>query len=79
MSKRRQPWVKSDMPRDSEHLEGASSRYAARVKPDPHGGFEWSVWIGPPGRRVLHAADSVKTRAAAKKRAAQYLNAVDRR
>lgn len=29
-------------------------------------GFEWTIWIGPKGKRVLHNRGETKTRAGAK-------------
>ena len=62
-------WKKSDQPLDSEHLD--AENVGARVKPGAHyGDYEWSIWVGPPGRRVMSQRGTVKSRASAK-RAAQ--------
>ncbi len=67
-------WKKSDQPYMSEHLDVGNA--SARVKPtSTYSGadYEWTVWIGPPGRRVLHQSGEVRTRAAAKRIAQQKL------
>lgn len=61
-------WYDSDMPLGSKFLE--LDRCSGRVQPRSIGsGYEWTSWIGPGGRRVLHGQGFVKTIAAAKKAA----------
>lgn len=69
-------WKKSDQPYMSEHFDVGQA--SARVKPtSTYGGanYEWTIWIGPPGRRVLHQSGETKTRAGAKRIAQQRLAA----
>lgn len=69
-------WKKSDQPYMSEHLD--AGRASARVKPtSTYSGadYEWTIWIGPPGRRVLHQSGETRTRAGAKRIAQQKLAA----
>lgn len=68
-------WKKSDRPYNSEHLD--ADVCGARVKPTSTysaSDYEWSVWVGPPGRRVLHQSGEVRTRAGAKRIARQKLH-----
>lgn len=70
-------WKKSDRPFNSEFLETGNA--SARVKPtSTYAGadYEWSIWLGPPGRRVLHQSGETKTRSAAKRIAQQRLAAL---
>ena len=62
-------WKNSDRPFDSEFLDRDDEHCSARVKPVSafvDDGYEWSTWLGPPGRRVLHNSGEVRTRRAAK-------------
>jgi hypothetical protein len=61
-------WKKSDQPYNSEHLDAGHA--SARVKPtSTYSGtdYEWTTWVGPAGRRVLHQSGEAKTRARAKR------------
>jgi hypothetical protein len=61
-------WIPSEYPRGSFHLE--MGECGARIKLIPHIGYwEWSSWIGPPGKRVMHDRNESKSKAAAKKAA----------
>lgn len=67
-------WKKSDRPYMSEHLD--AGHCSARVKPmSTYGGddYEWSIWVGPSGRRVLHNSGEARTRASAKRIARRKL------
>jgi hypothetical protein len=70
-------WKKSDQPYNSEHFDVGHA--SARVKPtSTYSGadYEWTIWIGPPGRRVLHQSGETKTRAGAKRMAQQKIAAL---
>jgi hypothetical protein len=70
-------WKKSDQPYNSEHFDAGHA--SARVKPtSTYSGadYEWTIWIGPPGRRVLHQSGETKTRAGAKRMAQQKIAAL---
>ena len=69
-------WKKSDQPRMSEHLDIGHA--GARVQP-LHAGigyYEWTIWIGQPGRRVLHQSGETRTKAGAKGAAERKLAAL---
>jgi hypothetical protein len=68
---RRSKWYHSDQPYNSQFM--VFSNRSARVKPNPDGGFEWSIWIGPPTQRVLHNSGLSNSLASAKRIAAQKL------
>jgi len=70
-------WKKSDRPINSEHIDIGHA--GARVQPLYYGGanyYEWSIWLGPSGRRVLHDSGTVRTKAAAKRAAERELAAL---
>ena len=70
-------WKKSDQPFNSEHLDVGNA--SARVKPtSTYSGadYEWTIWIGPSGRRVLHQSGETRTKAAAKRAAERKLAAL---
>lgn len=70
-------WKKSDQPYMSEHLDAGNA--SARVKPlstYSGSGYEWTIWVGPAGRRVLHQSGESKTKAGAKRTASQKLAAL---
>ena len=70
-------WKKSDQPFNSEHLDIGNA--SARVKPtSTYSGsdYEWTIWIGPSGRRVLHQSGETRTKAAAKRAAERKLAAL---
>lgn len=70
-------WEENGRPYGSDHFEHPNGRYGARVMPDKrNGGFEWSIWVGDYGYRVLHDQGSVSTRAAAKKKALEKLKKI---
>jgi len=61
-------WLPSQYPSGSFHLD--LDTCGARIRPIPHIGFwEWSSWIGPPKKRVLHERGELKSKASAKKAA----------
>ncbi len=60
-------WEKTNRPFGSEHLE--CEKRGARVRP-VNGRWEWSVWIGPPGLRVMHNNGTLASKSAAKRKAA---------
>jgi hypothetical protein len=66
-------WKKSDRPYDSQHLD--VGHCSARVKPVPnsYSGYEWSIWVGPSGRRVLHTSGEARTITGAKRIARKKL------
>ena len=72
-------WKKSDRPYMSEHLDIGHA--SARVKPTAlHSSYgtdyEWTIWIGPKERRVLHQSGETRTKAAAKRAAERKLAAL---
>jgi len=57
-------WAPSDYPHGLFHLD--MNGCAGRVRPIPHIRYwEWSSWVGPCGKRVLHARSELKSRSAA--------------
>ncbi len=59
-------WQKTDRPMGSEHID--AGRCGGRVRP-VSGGWEWSTWVGEPGRRVLNNIGTLKSKSAAKHKA----------
>lgn len=59
-------WYKSDRPYGSQHLDMVNC--GGRVRPVSEG-YEWSSWLGPPGQRVLHASNVVRSVTTAKRAA----------
>ncbi len=69
-------WDYSNMPHDSLHMERGN--WSARVMPLPNGRYEWTTWIGPPDKRVLHQRGEVKLKSSAMRAAKKKLFATDR-
>jgi hypothetical protein len=63
-------WKASDRPEGSSFIE--EDHCSARVRPT-RDGFEWSLWIGPSGRRVIDKQGTTATQKAAKKAAERAL------
>jgi len=74
-------WKKSDRPYNSEHLDAdvCGARVKPTALPSSYGtDYEWSIWVGPPGRRVLHQSGEARTRAGAKRIARARLATCER-
>lgn len=65
-------WTSSDRPLNSQHLESSTGRLSVRVRP-VRDQWEWSIWIGPKDRRVMHDSGLKRSLAIAKRTALHRL------